>query len=239
MSNFVIVQGISGSSRFEVSGHLLDFLQPDEQCSSVEFCQRATVKVDEIHARGALPLLVGGSSLLVQSLLDGWRGAAVPPNPALRAELSALDSDALMARLQTNAPQLAARTDCNPRRLIRALELAAAGATVTPANAPPPWQSLIFVLWLDPELLRARITARAEQMWESGFLTEVEQLAAAGATLDLPAMEAHGYREALRFLRGELSREAALGQMIINTCRYAKRQVTWLKRYKDLKWIMK
>ncbi|MEO8511255.1 MAG: tRNA (adenosine(37)-N6)-dimethylallyltransferase MiaA [Chloroflexota bacterium] len=226
-----------------VPHHLLDLVDPDEPFTVAQWVAAARRLIPEIAARGALPLVVGGSGLYVTSLTDGHDYDAQAWSPEVRARLSerlAVDGlEALAERLGTLAPAVAARTDLrNPRRVVRALERAESGDGGALPRAEP-YRGHVALLGLDRprDVIVARIEARAQRLWESGLLDEVRTLLDAGFGPQLEPMTGHGYREAARHLAGEWSRDEALETMVRRTRQYAKRQMTWFRRDARITWL--
>ena len=231
------------AARAAVPHHLLDLADPDEPFSVAQWVAAARRAVGEIAARDALPLVVGGTGLYVSSLLDGHDYEAQAWSPEVRARLTerlAADGlDALVRRLGTLAPAVAARTDLrNPRRVLRALERAESGdGGAVPRAQPYPGRVAVLGLERPRDVIVARIEARARRLWEGGLLDEVRSLLSAGFGPQLEPMTGHGYREAARYLAGEWSREEAFEMMVRRTRQYAKRQMTWFRRDPRISWL--
>jgi tRNA dimethylallyltransferase len=203
----------------------------------------------ELAAAGGVPILVGGTGLYFKALLTGL--AAIPPidtaiREALRARLAAEGVEALHAELQGRDPDSAARLMPRDRsRILRALEvLQATGRTMDEwhrQGLPPllaPERAVRVFLTPEREGLKRRIAARFEAMLAAGALEEVRALDARRLPETLPAMKAHGVPWLRRHLRGEISIEAAAEGAIMDTRRYAKRQVTWFRnQMPDWTWV--
>lgn len=233
---------ISSDQTRGVPHHLLSFLNPDEACTAAEFKDRAEAVIAAIFARGHLPFLVGGSGLFIDAICHGLDIPRVAPQPEIRARLEPLANSELFEQLQAADPVAAAAIHPHNRpRLIRALEVIAMGDTLRHAFRmpnPSPWQSFKIAVWVDPERLRKAISARTEAIWQAGFLDEVAALLDQGYDANTPAMNAHGYREAMRSIKGELSETEAKAQMTANTIAYAKRQRTWWRRDASVRWVL-
>jgi len=223
----------TAEERAAVPHHLVGIVPPDAPWSLADFLSRARATLDDIWARGALPLLVGGTGQYVWALLEGWQPPAIAPDPALRAELEAEaqreGAEALYARLLALDPEAAARVDRrNPRRLVRAIEVALAGGV--PARTEPPrfsW-SVIGLEWPREEL-HARAGARAEQMYAAGLVEETRGLLERYPA-GLPAFQSIGYAEAARVIRGEWTLDEALARTKIETHRLIRMQAAWFRR---------
>ncbi len=221
--------------------HLIDILDPDEPFSLAQYAALARDAIAAIHARGRVPLLVGGTPLYVNALVEGWRLPQAPPDPALRAALeteAARDGlGALERRLVAVDPVAAARGAGNARRIIRALEVYE--ATGLPMSAqegkePPPYRPLQLGLTLARPALHARIDARVERMIAAGLVGEVRALLDRGYSPDLPALSGIGYAEIVAYLRGETTLAEAIERIKANTHRYVRHQETWLRRNRAL-----
>jgi tRNA dimethylallyltransferase len=221
---------------------LIDICDPAEAYSAARFRQDALECIEEIHQRGRVPLLVGGTMLYFKSLLDGLSplpGADQQIRRKLEAEAAALGWEALHERLQCVDPAAAARIHPNdPQRLQRALEVfEITGKPLSELQAIPA-RSLdekysIVKIGLAPEnrvLLHQRIEKRFDQMLAAGLVAEVEQLRQRGDLhTGLPSIKSVGYRQVWQFLEGELDRDQMRERGIIATRQLAKRQMTWMR----------
>ena len=230
-------------ARRTVRHHLLDLADPDQAFTVAEWVERARAVVRDVSARGALPMLVGGTGLYVAALVDGHDYAAQAWSPAIRERLAMrLDVEGLAplcAELRERDPPAAAAIDvANPRRVLRALERALAGGTAPPSATPYPGRVALVGLARPREVLYRRIEARAAWMFtEGGLLDEARRLMAAGYGPDLRAMSGHGYREAMAHLRGDITLAQAIEATAQRTRQYAKRQLTWFRRDARVVWI--
>jgi len=233
------------TERRGIPHHLLDVLEVTDDAAVAWYQREARAAVDAVFARGADAVLVGGSGLYVSGVLYDFRFP--PRDDALRAELEAdLDTHGpavLYARLREADPATAARMDPrNGRRIVRALEVLAQGESTHQAalpDAPVLWHpdTRIVGVHVDRAELVPRLDARVERMWQDGLLDEVERLRRAGLERGTTAPRAIGYAQALAQLRGELGRNEAIGQTQALTRRYARRQVSWFRRYADVRWV--
>lgn len=217
--------------------HLLDIVDPDQILTLAEYQRLAYAAIADIHARGRLPLLVGGTGQYVRAVLEGWRIPEVAPQPDLRAALEAEaavhGAEALHARLAALDPIAAGRIDPrNVRRVIRALEVClATGRPISElqTKSPPPYVvAQIGVTRPRPELY-ARIDARVERMIAAGLVDEVRCLADAGYDWDLPAMTGLGYRQIGQYLRGEITLDEAIALIKRGTRRFVQQQYNWFR----------
>ncbi len=217
--------------------HLLDIVDPDEPYSLALFLRHARATIADIHRRGRLPLLVGGTGQYVWGLLEGWQVPEVPPAPELRAELEARaeadGGDALYAELRAVDPDAADRIDPrNVRRVIRALEVhAASGGTSgsSPRRIAPDFDAMIVGLRLDRADLYDRIDRRVDQMLAMGWVDEVKALLQRGYAPELPAMSGLGYRELCQHLQGGMTLEEAAGAAKRRIRRFARQQHAWFR----------
>ena len=223
--------------RARVLHHLIDVVEPTEEFSLATYLGMARSAIQQIHQRGKLPLLVGGTGQYLWALLEAWRVPAVAPDPAYRQELAALAAtqgqDALVDRLAEVDPEAAATIDHrNQRRVIRALEVY--HQTGVPFSrmrrrGPEPYRSCILGLTLPREELYHRIDRRAEEMIQAGWIEEVRGLLRNGVTLAHPSMGSVGYRELVAFLAGEAALEDAIRNIKTSTHRFARHQYAWFR----------
>ena len=225
--------------------HLFDALDVTDEAAVAWYQDAARAAIAQVHARGADAILVGGSGLYVSSVLFDFR---FPPRDAerrarLEAELEAEGAAALFARLRALDPGTAARVDPrNGRRVVRALEVLAQGEHTHGAELPEQpvlWHpdTRVFGVQTVREQLVPRLDERVVQMWREGLLDEVAGLRAHGLDRGVTARRAIGYAQALGQLDGELDEAEAIAQTQALTRRYARRQVSWFRRYRDVRWI--
>ena len=227
----------TAEQRAGVPHHLLDLVESDGEFNLALFLRHARTVIEDIHARGRLPVLAGGTGQYVWGLLEGWRVPEAPPDLEFRARLEARamaeGPRALHAELSVVDPAAARRIDpLNPRRVIRALEVYQASLQRGPLHAarvPPPWQQVIVGLTLKREALYDRINRRVDEMLEAGWLGEVRGLVARGYDSELPSMSGLGYRELAEHIRGEVSLEEAVERIKRKTRRYARQQHGWFR----------
>jgi tRNA dimethylallyltransferase len=221
--------------------HLLDIADPAEQYSVAQYQNDAYRAIADIHTRGKLPILVGGTGLYIQAVVDGVILPKVKPNPVLRAELEILSPAELFERLKKLDARRAATIDANnPRRLIRAIEIAAALGSVPPATANDQYDTLLIGIRVEKEELEQRIAKRFDGMLKKGLVEEIKNL-----------NEVHGVHwERVRsfglecawvadFLAETISEQEMRDGAIRDTIAYAKRQMTWFKRDSRIHWIEK
>ncbi|MCC9623792.1 tRNA (adenosine(37)-N6)-dimethylallyltransferase MiaA [Thalassospira sp. MA62] len=222
--------------------HLIDICDPDDAMSVAMFQQLARAAIDDIYARGKLPIIVGGTGLYIRSILYDYEFVERPVDEALREELERLAEvegrEALHQRLVQLDPERAATIHPNNvRRVVRALEVAMQGDTQTTDSAPSEhYDYRLFVLHADREILYDRINQRVDAMMEAGLVEEVERLLAQGYR-DTQAMRAIGYKEVIPFIDGNISKEKATDLLKQHTRQFAKRQLTWFRHQFDGIWV--
>jgi len=235
----------TAETRRAVAHHLVDVVEPDDRYQAARFRNDAAAAIEEIHERGRLPVIVGGTGLYIRALLRGL-DPAPPADPAFRRELASIAARegraALHARLDLEAPAVARRLHPNDHvRVMRALEIArAGGAALTQARwrePVGPYAVTYFGLTMDRKALAHRLQARAASFVAAGLPAEVERLMARGYDPSLPALQSIGYREFAQVARGTLTPAAALRLMQRDTTRYAKRQWSWFAREPGIEWI--
>ncbi len=228
----------TAEERAAVPHHLVDVADPDEEFNVSFFQAQATAAVEEVHGRGRLPFLVGGTGHYVWALLEGLRLPQVPPNLELRRDLAAIAEeegglDFLHAQLADLDPVAAARIDPrNARRVIRAIEVSRATGlpfSQVGTREPPPYRGLIIGLTCPREELYRRIDARVDAMVARGWVDEVRRLMDRGYGLDLPSMSSLGYREIAMVVEGRLGLEEAVARVKMETHRFARRQYGWFR----------
>ena len=218
--------------------HLFDVLDVTEPSTVAWYQPLARACIDEILGRGAVPILVGGSGLYIASVVFdlSFPGRDPEVRAALEAELEQWGPGMLFRRLQEFDPEAAARIDPkNGRRIVRALEAIKVTGEKFSAQLPEQdswWRPTAMVLAETPRAeLVQRLDARVEDMWRDGLVDETAQLVEQGLHYDTTAGKAIGYAQAAAQLRGELTQEEAIGQAQALTRKYARRQVSWFRRY--------
>lgn len=221
-----------------VPHHLIDVVDPDEDFSLATYQELAYAAIQEIVARGKLPLVVGGTGQYLAALLQGWQIPRVAPQPELRAalerEAEQTGTEALHARLAQIDPAAAATIlPGNLRRIIRALEVyEVSGLPISAQQTmlPPPYRMRTLWLTLPAEQLYARIDTRVDQMVEAGLVGEVGGLLERGYAWGLPAMSGLGYREFQPYFAEEATLEEAVQRLKFDTHAFARRQPAWFRR---------
>ncbi|MFJ2368416.1 tRNA (adenosine(37)-N6)-dimethylallyltransferase MiaA [Microbacterium sp. NPDC087665] len=231
------------AERRGIPHHLFDVRDVDQEAAVAWYQPHARAVVADIQERGGDAILVGGSGLYVSSVVFDFQFP--PRDPAIRErieqELAERGAAHLLTRLKDADPGAAARIDPhNTRRVVRALEVLEQGSATHGAalpDAPTLWQPRTRLIGLHVERseLVARLDARVERMWDAGLVGEVEALRD-GLERGVTAGRAIGYAQALGQLEGRLSEHDAIAETQALTRRYARRQVSWFKRYPGLEW---
>lgn len=227
------------ADRAAVPSFGFDLVDPDRPFSVGDWLAAVRAAAPAIAACGAPPIVVGGTGLYVKCLTEGLDGAPTDPvhRAAAEALLNAEGLEALQAAARALNPAEFAklRDPENPRRVVRAYELLAAGQPLPVAAERP--KPKLAGLALPPNELRARIARRARQMFAYGLVEEVRALRAKYPALSDTARHAIGYEEAARVLDGEIPEEEAIRRTALRTGQYAKRQMTWFRHQADVVWI--
>jgi tRNA dimethylallyltransferase len=226
-----------------VPHHLLDIWDVTQTASVSEYQRLARRAVEDIRARGRVPVVVGGSGLYVRAVLDNLDFPGTDPavRDRLEGELAETGAAALHARLARADPAAAAAIlPGNGRRIVRALEVMELSGRPFSATLPD-YQSVYDVIQLGVRMPRPRlderIADRVAAMWQAGFVAEVRGLAGAGLRDGRTASRALGYAQVLRFLAGEWSQEQAAAQTVRATQRFARRQESWFRRDPRVIWL--
>ena len=223
--------------RAQVPHHLIDVADPDESWSLDRFRWAVNEVIHDVHRRGRLPILAGGTGQYMTAILDGWSPPHLPPDARLRQELTEFAAEhgarALHARLEMLDPAAAERIDGrNVRRVIRAIEVSQ--TTGEPRdrlgrNEPVPFNAIRVGLRLPRKELYARLDARLDRMILDGLVEEVGQLLSRGYSPELPSLSAIGYRQLAAHLRGEISLEIAVARIRQATRRFVRHQANWFR----------
>ena len=216
----------------EVPCHLIDIAEPGSEFSVFEFQRRFFAAFKDIRKRGKLPVVVGGTGLYLEAVLQGYRMVEVPENPPLRKELSVLSDEALRERLIILRPEQHNVTDLQDRdRLVRAIEIAE-GTAAAERELPtlPRLHPVIFGLRWERSELRRRIRRRLLERLGQGMVEEVRRLLDAGVSHE--SLEYYGleYRYLSRYLGGELNYNDMVQKLSAAIGQFAKRQETWFRR---------
>jgi tRNA dimethylallyltransferase len=231
------------AERDGVPHHLLDIWDVTQAASVSEYQRLARDAIAEIHARGRMPILVGGSGLYVRAAIDKLEFPGTEPRlrAQLEAELERAGSSAMHARLASVDPEAAAAIlPGNGRRIVRALEVIELSGRPFSARMPE-YESVYETVQIGVELPRAeldqRVADRVARMWQLGLVEEVRGLAAAGLRDGRTASRALGYAQVLGFLDGQWSEEEAAAQTVQATRRFIRRQESWFRRDPRITWL--
>ena len=231
-----------------VPHHMIDVADPGEDWSVARWADMAAAAAEDILARGGRPIVVGGTGQYIDALVQGTDFAA-PGDASLRAalgaEYDAVGGDAFRAKLSAVDPERAEKlAPADKKRLVRAMEVyVLTGETISDHDRrtrqlPPRFAAVRFALTYNHrETLYRRIRLRVDRMEKDGLFEEVAALLGRGLSPESTAMQAIGYKEIAAALRGECTRAEALEAVKTASCRYAKRQLTWLRRDAGLHWL--
>ncbi len=221
--------------------HLIDICDPSDDMSLATYQELAMRAISLVLSRGKLPILVGGTPLYVNAVVEGWKIPRVPPHPEVRTRLEAeadeLGLPALAARLAEVDPAAAERSSQNLRRVIRALEVyEVTGRPMSEleGKGPRPFDALELRLSLPRDVLYERVDWRVDALIEQGLVDEVRRLLEGGISPDASSMSSIGYRQLVPYLRGEGELGLAIAQIKSDTRRYIKHQETWLRKNRSM-----
>ena len=231
-----------------VRHHCIDILDITEKSNARWFADQARKAIDGIRSGGKIPVLVGGSGLYLRSVTHGLFEIDLVPSERRKFEsgIEGIATSELFSRLNKNDPVSGESIHKNDRyRIVRALEVLE--LTGTPLSEHFKRQKetggegmpeLVRIgLDMDRERLRTRIAERTGKMYDAGWPDEVSGLLKNGADPGCPGLQTLGYPETVRFVRGELDREAAIRNIAVLTGRYAKRQMTWFRKERGMTWL--
>jgi tRNA dimethylallyltransferase len=221
--------------------HLIDVASVSETLTLSDYKKKALKAIRSILKRGKTPILVGGTGLYVRAIVENLEIPEVPPDPAYRQFLERKGKKWILDRLKKIDPEYAARVGPNPRRAIRALEVfKATGRAFSAQQGRGAKLFDALMIGLDPGkgVLEGRIRRRTRKMLSMGLLSEVRRLRRTTAKKKSNALDtAIGYRELFPVLNGEKTLKEGLEEIIVNTKRYAKRQMTWWRAMKEIEWF--
>lgn len=227
--------------------HLIDFVLPSERYSVADFKKAATQKIEEILSRNKIPIIVGGTGLYVDALVYNIEYLELETDLKHRQELENLIEQKGLEELYEKAKQIDEQamqsiSKNDKKRIMRVLEIYhQTGKTKTQLEAesrltPPPYDYIVFAITMDREKLYERINRRVDIMIEQGLIEEVQSLV--NKYKEFPtAMQGLGYKEVVEYIEGETTKEEMIEKLKMETRRYAKRQLTWFRKNKNIKWI--
>ncbi|MFA5831621.1 MAG: tRNA (adenosine(37)-N6)-dimethylallyltransferase MiaA [Candidatus Paceibacterota bacterium] len=219
--------------------HLLSVVDPKEQYAVSHFKRDAEKAVDDILSRGKLPILCGGTGQYMDAVTENFIAPQTKPDPKLRRKLEAKNTDELFAELKKLDPARANTIDRhNPRRLIRAIEIATAEGSVPQiSKTPKKYNALKIAIATDKETLQARIWDRVLKRIEQGMVEEAEKLRRGGLTFERMKELGLEYRYLAEYLEGKITLEKMKEEIFFKDRQYAKRQLTWWKRDPNIHWF--
>lgn len=226
--------------------HFINILNPDQNYNAGEYSEQAHSKIKELLKRKKQPILVGGSGLYVRAVVDGFfngPGKNLKLREQLEAEALEFGSEQLYERLKKIDPVSAAKMDVTKvRRVIRALEVYyTTGKTISDLHASQetkiPFETVQFGLEWERKELYHRIERRVDEMIKKGLIEEVRGLLVKGYSRSQNALNTVGYKETLDFIEGKITKEEMIRLIKQNTRHFAKRQLTWFRADKRIRWI--
>lgn len=220
-----------------VPHHLIDIVNPDELFSVARYCECAKSAIDDIHSRGKTAVMVGGTGLYVDSLVNNIQFSETEPDEEYRqlleTEAQERGNECIYEKLKAIDPESAAKIAVqDTKRIIRALEVYhVTGKTITWHNeqsrsVPSPYNTTMFAISMDRDALYDKINRRVDVMLELGLVDEVKKILEMGVDEKATSMQAIGYKEIVGYLKGEISLEKAADDIKQGSRRYAKRQLT-------------
>ncbi len=227
----------------DIPHYLVDVTTPRKRFSAQQFKRKAQKAVNDILERGKLPIVAGGTGLYIHTLLHNTPLPEAPPNSKLRRELEELTTEQLMHRLKALDPDTAKRIDSNNRRrIIRAIEIVVSIQSTIPKvdvfdSSDSPYNTLKIGISLSPNELKRRIETRLESRLREGMVEEVKRIHRLGVSwrrLEEMGLE---FRAIAKLIRGEIDLEQMKQEVTSQSWQYAKRQLTWFKRDKEIIWI--
>lgn len=230
--------------RQDIPHHLIDIRNPDEEWTVSDFVREVKKLKREIVKRGKTPIIVGGTGLYLWALLEGFSFPIAPADKEIRKRLEKQPLSTLYSRLSTLDPQAVEKIHPNDKkRIIRALEVfELTGVPITKLHRIQKKENreekpVLIGLTLPRDQLYHRIEERVDKMIEKGLIEEVKGLLAKGYSKDLPSFQALGYKEVVEYLEGKQSKEQMIAELKKRTRHFARRQMTWFKRFKNVKWF--
>ncbi len=221
-----------------VPHHMIEITDPDTPISMAEYREMATQCIEDILSRGKIPFLVGGTGLYISAIIENYEMPKVRPNEKLRQKMEKIaqekGKEAVHKLLEKLDPEKAKEIHANNLRyVIRAIEILKNKTKQKPTLGKPKFATFIINLEWPREVLYNRINQRVDQMVNAGLIEEITKLLKNGYDRSLPALTSVGVKEIIPYIEGKTSLEEATELLKKNTRNYAKRQITWSKRYKN------
>ncbi len=222
-----------------VPHHLLDIADPRERYTVSHFKRDAESAIDNILSRGKLPIICGGTMQYINAVTENFITPEILPDEKLRNELAKKSCEELFEELEKLDPRRAEEIDRNnPRRLVRAIEIALSiGKVPEIPNVPKKYDTLKIGIAVDKETLRARIQERTEKRLKQGMVEEAKHLHAGGLSFERMRELGLEYRYLADYLEGKISEEKLKEEICFKDWQYAKRQMTWMKRDEKIQWF--
>lgn len=234
---------ISPKNQKGIPHHMLAIRKPDETLTLAEYKEMSLKKIDEIYKKGHVPMLVGGTGLYISAIIEGYNVPKIPPNEKLRKKLNEeakkFGPDYIHKKLQKLDPESAANIHPNNiRYVIRAIEInKATKSHKQDKKSQPKFDTFMLGIEKPRKEIYERINSRVDQQKNAGLVEEVKTLVEKGYDPSLPSMTSLGVKEIIPYIKGEMDLPDCLEILKRNTRRYAKRQMTWLKRYDNVRWL--
>ncbi|NQU77805.1 tRNA (adenosine(37)-N6)-dimethylallyltransferase MiaA [Candidatus Falkowbacteria bacterium] len=229
------------SKNIKVPYHLIDVVSPKTEFNAAKWLVMAKKAIADIHKRGKVPIIVGGTGLYISALVEGFNLAGAKPDKALRKKLEATPLARLLTRLKKLDPETYKKIDKkNKRRVVRAVEICLIGkekASKLRRVERPDFDFLILGIKKEREEINKLIDRRADKWMKQGIINEVKRLRKQGISwkrLDSFGLE---YRWVSKFLQGEVGQDEMLGKMKTSIHQFAKRQMVWFRKMRNVKWV--
>lgn len=230
---------VTAPERAKIKHHLIDIRDPDQPFTMADFKREASHAIQEIHLKGKVPIICGGTGLYISSVVENYDLPYAPPDPDLRAELEAMDKDALYQMLVDLDPLAASKIHPNNiRYVVRAIEtIRFTEKPLQRLKAKRVYNAFKMAIDWPREVLYERVNRRVDEQIEKGLFNEIKTLLSEGYSEKLQAFTALGYKEYFPYLRGEKPLEDCKEELRQNTRNFAKRQLTWFRKEEDIFWI--
>jgi tRNA dimethylallyltransferase len=225
-----------------VPHYMLDVVLPDEEFTLADFVDQAKKHIKDIHERGKLPILAGGTGLYIRAICENYNIPRIPPDEKLRKklqkEIEKKGAEYMHDKLKKLDPSAAKKIHPNNLRyVIRAIEIAKSGRKTEELKGKSEYNVLKFGIEWSRKKLYERINTRAAKQIENGLIEETKGLLERGYDRSLSSMSSLGYPEMISYIKGERTLEEALKVLQKNTRNYAKRQITWFHKESDVIWL--
>lgn len=227
-----------------ITHHLVNIVNPDKTLTLAEYRDLATQEIQKIYERKNLPILVGGTGLYISAIIENYEVPHIPPDLKLRKKLykeaKTKGVEFIYKKLQKLDPEAAEKIHPNNLRyVIRAIEinLSSNKNKIDKKSEKSPFDLFLIGINWPREELYERIEQRIDNQLKRGLINEVKQLVRQGYSLDLPSMSSLGIKEIIPYIKGKISLQECIATLKLNTRHYAKRQMTWFRRYDNVNWL--